>query len=327
MKKSKAFTLLELLMYSGILIVSAGLIGGIFYTASKINLKSNAEKELNDQIVRLEEIFRQKIEAAKGVNSFGVGGTTLELNMGNSTSSFTLEDYTLYLNESDFSLPLNDSSKVKITSLQFLPTGATGAGISNTYTYHYAWNDNVGWIDFAWPGSNIKIPITSGELIGAAYILADQSWISLNCLTTNDCSTSTYKVLMDVNGNLSGWAWSDNYGWISLSCTTGGSNGENICSSSLYGVKVATTTTANYQAGEFDGYAWSDNIGWISFNCKTGGDNQTNICSTSNYKVQDLRMNSSAVKIDITLEYNSTKPEQAISKSNSFVFNLMSPQL
>ena len=88
---------------------------------------------------------------------------------------------------------------------------------------------------------------------------------------------------------------------------------------------MATTTTGNYQAGEFDNYAWSENIGWISFNCKTGGSGQSNICSTSNYRVQDLRMNTGAVKIDITLQYNSQKPEQQITKTNSFVFNILTP--
>ena len=46
---------------------------------------------------------------------------------------------------------------------------------------------------------------------------------------------------------LSGWAWSDNIGWISFS-------------GPLYNVAVNSGT------GEFSGYAWSDNIGWISFN-------------------------------------------------------------
>jgi len=46
---------------------------------------------------------------------------------------------------------------------------------------------------------------------------------------------------------LSGWAWSDNIGWISMS-------------GPLYGVAVNSGT------GAFSGYAWSDNIGWISFN-------------------------------------------------------------
>ncbi len=318
------FTLMELLIYSGILVVAAGLIGGIFYTISKSSLKTQAENEVNNQMARFEEIFRQKIEAAKGTNSFGVGGASLELNMAASTTTFSLSNNTVYLQEAGGeSVPLNDVSKVKVTSLTFTPTGASGAQISNTY--HYAWNDNVGWLDWAYPGGNVKVPVGAGDLSGAVYILADSSWISLNCLTTDSCSSSNYKVSSDANGNLSGWAWSDNYGWISFSCKTGGSSGEDICTTSNYGVKVATTTTASYQAGEFDGYAWSENIGWISLNCKTGGQSQANICTTSNYRVQDLRLNTSAVKVDITLQYNSTRPEQQITKSNSFVFNILTP--
>ncbi len=52
-----------------------------------------------------------------------------------------------------------------------------------------------------------------------------------------------------------GYAWSDNIGWISLSCADAG-----ICASSNYGVTIDTST------GNLAGYAWSDNIGWISFN-------------------------------------------------------------
>lgn len=323
----KGFTLMELLLYSGILVISAGLIGGVVYTISKANLHTQAEEEVNSLMMRLEEVFRQKIESAKGINSFGIGGATLELNMGTATTTFSLSDYTLYLNEGQGDMPLNDSNKVKVTSLTFSPTGASGAAVSSSY--HYAWNDNVGWIDFAYPGSNIKVPIGSGELTGAAYILSDGSWISLNCITTDNCSTSNYKVSADADGNLSGWAWSESFGWISFSCTTGGSDGGNICSSSQYGIGVATSTITisgeTYQPGEFYGYAWSENIGWISFNCKTGGENQSNICSTSNYRIQDLRMNTSAVKVDITLEYNSSHKEQQISRTASFVFNILTP--
>ncbi|MDO8522100.1 MAG: hypothetical protein Q7S08_02315 [bacterium] len=46
--------------------------------------------------------------------------------------------------------------------------------------------------------------------------------------------------------NLSGYAWSDNIGWVSLS----GSN---------YGLTMDTN-------GKLSGYAWSDNIGWITAN-------------------------------------------------------------
>src|SRR4051812_22252646 len=46
---------------------------------------------------------------------------------------------------------------------------------------------------------------------------------------------------------LSGYAWSENTGWINFK----GSN---------YGVTVDNST------GNFSGYAWTENIGWLSFN-------------------------------------------------------------
>ena len=58
---------------------------------------------------------------------------------------------------------------------------------------------------------------------------------------------------------LNGYAWSDNIGWISLNCATGGSGGSNICGTSNYGLSIDSS-------GALSGYAWSDNIGWISAN-------------------------------------------------------------
>ncbi|MEK7596231.1 MAG: hypothetical protein AAB564_01640 [Patescibacteria group bacterium] len=63
---------------------------------------------------------------------------------------------------------------------------------------------------------------------------------------------------------LSGYAWSDNIGWISFNCTN-----NNSCVISNYKVEIDS-------AGYFRGFAWSDNIGWISFeandvsNCPSG---------------------------------------------------------
>jgi len=55
------------------------------------------------------------------------------------------------------------------------------------------------------------------------------------------------------NHNVSGYAWSDTIGWISMSCTSGID----------YGVDVNETT------GAVTGYAWSENIGWIDFSGAT----------------------------------------------------------
>ncbi|MCK4386614.1 MAG: hypothetical protein KAV41_00820 [Candidatus Pacebacteria bacterium] len=54
--------------------------------------------------------------------------------------------------------------------------------------------------------------------------------------------------------NVSGYAWSDNIGWISFNCLDAGT-----CGTANYGVNIAIN-------GNMSGYAWSDNIGWISFN-------------------------------------------------------------
>ncbi|MFH0846187.1 MAG: hypothetical protein V1851_02175 [Patescibacteria group bacterium] len=54
--------------------------------------------------------------------------------------------------------------------------------------------------------------------------------------------------------NISGYAWSDNIGWISFNCLD-----EDTCSGIDYGVAKA-------EDGTLSGYAWSDNIGWVTFN-------------------------------------------------------------
>ncbi len=60
--------------------------------------------------------------------------------------------------------------------------------------------------------------------------------------------------LADTDDNVSGYAWSENIGWISSNCTD-----TSICGTSDYGITVADD-------GTISGYAWSENIGWITFN-------------------------------------------------------------
>jgi len=58
---------------------------------------------------------------------------------------------------------------------------------------------------------------------------------------------------------LSGYAWSENAGWINLNPSGGG-------------VMLEDT-------GDLKGYAWGENIGWLSFNCV-----DSSSCATSNFK-------------------------------------------
>lgn len=63
------------------------------------------------------------------------------------------------------------------------------------------------------------------------------------------------------NGDrFSGWAWSENTGWISFNCTNTTS-----CGTSDYGVTAATTGFPRAVTG----WAWSDNLGWIDFSNAT----------------------------------------------------------
>lgn len=58
--------------------------------------------------------------------------------------------------------------------------------------------------------------------------------------------------------NMSGWAWSDDIGWISFNCTS-----DSSCGTADYGVN-------DNADGTLVGYAWSDDIGWIEFGGLSG---------------------------------------------------------
>lgn len=60
--------------------------------------------------------------------------------------------------------------------------------------------------------------------------------------------------------NVYGWAWSSNFGWISLNCYNYYNQIlEDNCSVSDYGVNVDNET------GNLEKYAWSSNFGWLAF--------------------------------------------------------------
>ena len=62
------------------------------------------------------------------------------------------------------------------------------------------------------------------------------------------------KAESSVSDNTSGWAWSENIGWISTNCTD-----DSCTPGSDYGVNVSSATQ------DVTGNMWSENIGWISF--------------------------------------------------------------
>lgn len=164
---------------------------------------------------------------------------------------------------------------VAILGLGFLIFGNSvyaSTNISSNATEHWAWNDIVGWMDFY---GALNVNVSPTQLTG--YASSSIGDISLDCATTrsgNICSTQNdnYKVINDGSGNLSGWGWNDNYGWVSF--CGGGTSDPNCPGNIPYYVGIDPNT------GVFSGYAWNDIIGWISFNCA-----DIPICGTSDYKV------------------------------------------
>ncbi len=69
---------------------------------------------------------------------------------------------------------------------------------------------------------------------------------------------------------LSGWAWSENIGWISMSC-------ENCSGNNVAGCPpVNTDYGVDFDGNRFFGYAWSESLGWIHFdNVSVSGDSVT----------------------------------------------------
>jgi hypothetical protein len=92
--------------------------------------------------------------------------------------------------------------------------GATN--ISSNVNEHWAWSDVLGWINFYSAGT---VSVDATHLTG--YADTSIGDLSLDCATTragNICAQSNYSVTNDGAGNLSGWAWSDTYGWFSFDC-------------------------------------------------------------------------------------------------------------
>lgn len=92
---------------------------------------------------------------------------------------------------------------------------------------------------------------------------------------------------------LAGYAYSPNIGWISLNCSNTSSCGTTDykvtnSSGTLSGYAWSENTgwldfsqaTINTSTGVFSGYVYSSNIGWVSMNC-----DNTSSCGTVDYKV------------------------------------------
>lgn len=133
----------------------------------------------------------------------------------------------------------------------------------------YAWFPNGGWINAEPLGNGGPgLSFNDNDLSGWLWS-ANTGWISLSCENTASCGTVDYRVTHDGAGNLGGYAWSPNLGWISFSCANTAS-----CANVQYATSVDLST------GDMSGYAYAANAGWIGFSCVN-----TASCGTIEYRV------------------------------------------
>ena len=88
-------------------------------------------------------------------------------------------------------------------------------------TYHFAWGENIGFVDFK------NITITDSTLSGSIYG-ENIGWVDLSTITNNN------------EGTLSGYAWGENIGWVDFSDVIINNNG--IFTGQAYGENIGFIT-------------------------------------------------------------------------------------
>jgi hypothetical protein len=136
--------------------------------------------------------------------------------------------------------------------LAILPASFAGTTIDGTTidgTNRYAWGANVGWMDWV---ANTNNGAVIGDYVCSGYIYSGNAgWINLgggsptNGIYYQNLSANDFGVNNDGLGDLSGYAWGANIGWITFEQT--------------YGKPKVSLLT-----GALSGCVWSANCGWIS---------------------------------------------------------------
>ncbi len=140
-----------------------------------------------------------------------------------------------------------------LVAISFSATTRSVAATTIDGSARYAYGANIGWFDWRGDANNGAV---IGEYVCSGCIYsANVGWINLGSGAPADgiyyqnLASTDFGVNQDGLGNLRGYAWGQNIGWIAFE-----GNGA---------PKVDLLT------GQFTGYAWSANCGWISLSNAT----------------------------------------------------------
>jgi type II secretory pathway pseudopilin PulG len=125
--KRAGFTLIELVIYTGLTVVVLGLLGGILVTVTRVQGVQNSSAQVTKELSFLMSSIKQSIRSADAINA--VSATSLTFTAGGISKTIA------YLGTPDFKITLTDpngtealsSTKIKIDNLEFgdIRDGAT----------------------------------------------------------------------------------------------------------------------------------------------------------------------------------------------------------
>lgn len=111
---------------------------------------------------------------------------------------------------------------------------------------------NFGWLNWRWSGSAAEAPVIESTMLHGSVYAADVGWIDLGDGTPSGLASQYTQSGGDIGvnhdgaGNLSGYAYGANIGWIYFDPT------------------IASPPRVDLTTGDFSGYAYSANCGWIN---------------------------------------------------------------
>jgi hypothetical protein len=136
-----------------------------------------------------------------------------------------------------------------ISAFSFQPAALLHAATTIDAVNRYAWGANLGWMDWVADTDNGAV---IGDYVCSGFIYsANVGWINLGSGSPADGmyyqnnSAGDFGVNNDGLGNLSGYAWGVNIGWLTFEQTYG-------------------QPKVNMLTGRMSGFVWSANCGWIS---------------------------------------------------------------
>ncbi len=146
------------------------------------------------------------------------------------------------------------SSSVRLLVFAVLSASCASAATSIDNVNRYAYGANIGWVN--WVGDTNNGAIIGDWVCSGSIYSANVGWINLgsgsptNGIRYQNLSSSDFGVNQDGLGNLTGFAWGANIGWITFEQTFG-------------------QPKVDLLSGRLTGYAWSANCGWISLSNAT----------------------------------------------------------